>query len=109
MSVHEVVGKSQLDDILSSHALVVIDFTATWCGPCQMIKPKFKELAEEKSSDSLAFVTVDVDEDDNAEICEEYGVESMPTFKFVKNGATIDSVIGNKFDDVKAGVVKHTS
>merc|ERR1711977_159974 len=63
--------------------LVVVDFTATWCGPCQMIAPLFGELSE-KSPD-VVFVKVDVDENqDTAAAC---GINCMPTFQFYKNGA----------------------
>merc|ERR1712167_283408 len=63
--------------------LVVVDFTATWCGPCQMIAPLFGELAE-KNPD-VVFVKVDVDE--NQETAAACGINCMPTFQFYKNGA----------------------
>merc|ERR1712188_119568 len=63
--------------------LVVVDFTATWCGPCQMIAPLFGELSE-KNPD-VVFVKVDVDE--NQETAAACGINCMPTFQFYKNGA----------------------
>jgi thioredoxin len=63
--------------------LVVVDFTATWCGPCQMIAPLFDELSE-KNPD-VVFVKVDVDE--NQETAAACGINCMPTFQFYKNGA----------------------
>ena len=57
--------------------LVVVDFTATWCPPCQMIKPKYHALAEELG-DTVICVAVDVDA--NAETSEAAGITCMPTF-----------------------------
>lgn len=67
--------------------LVVIDFHATWCGPCKVIGPKFEELAA--IHDSVVFVKVDVDECED--IATEYDISSMPTFKFVKNGQVVSA------------------
>merc|ERR1712023_434740 len=62
--------------------LVVVDFTATWCGPCQRIAPVFQKLAEEMPD--VVFVKVDVDE--NEETAGECGIQAMPTFQYYKNG-----------------------
>merc|ERR1712170_157712 len=62
--------------------LVVVDFTASWCGPCQRIAPVFAKLAEEMAD--VCFVKVDVDE--NEETAQACGIQSMPTFQFFKLG-----------------------
>ena len=62
---------------------VIIDFTATWCGPCQRIAPFFEELSTKYPS--VTFVKVDVDE--NQETAAACGINCMPTFQFYKNGA----------------------
>ncbi|KAL5663001.1 hypothetical protein ACJX0J_023109, partial [Zea mays] len=61
---------------------MVIDFSASWCGPCRFIEPAFKELAS-RFSDAI-FVKVDVDE--LAEVARTWKVEAMPTFVLVKDG-----------------------
>merc|ERR1712039_1110185 len=71
--------------------LVVIDFTATWCGPCQRIAPKFVEW-EGTFKDDVVFFKVDVDE--NEETAAAYGVSAMPTFKFIKGGQKVGEVVG---------------
>ncbi|XP_028403748.1 thioredoxin-like [Dendronephthya gigantea] len=70
--------------------LVVIDFTASWCGPCKHIAPAFEKLANEYPN--VAFAKVDVD--NNSEVAESEGVSAMPSFFFYKNGDKIDSITG---------------
>mmetsp|Transcript_39911 Transcript_39911/g.82988 ORF Transcript_39911/g.82988 Transcript_39911/m.82988 type:complete len:173 (+) Transcript_39911:141-659(+) len=70
--------------------LVVIDFTATWCGPCKMIAPLFKELSEKMSN--IVFLKVDVDE--NPDTAAKYNVSAMPTFVFIKGGTVVDRLMG---------------
>ena len=71
----------------SSEKLLVIDFTASWCPPCQMISPKFVGMAEE-FGEGVTLVKIDVDE--NAEAAQAAGIEAMPTFQFFKGGVKID-------------------
>lgn len=74
----------------SKTKLVVIDFTATWCGPCKMIGPVFEQLAGENPD--VEFVKVDVDEAE--EIAAACGIQAMPTFQFYKGGAKVDEMRG---------------
>lgn len=70
----------------------VIDFYATWCGPCQQISPLFHQL-EEKYSGKVNFVSVDVDAD--SETAMKYAVEAMPTFVFLDaDGKEVDRLVG---------------
>ena len=79
-----------ISDAALNNKLVVIDFTATWCGPCQMIAPVFKEMSE--NMENVVFLKVDVDK--NAETAAHYGVSAMPTFAFVKKGEVVDRLMG---------------
>jgi thioredoxin len=75
---------------VSKSCLTVVDFTASWCGPCQMIGPKFI-LASEKYT-TVNFIKVDVDEcEDVAGAC---GISAMPTFQFYKDGKKVDDFCG---------------
>ena len=74
------------ETIATKDKLVVVDFTATWCPPCQRIGPIFVSIAEELG-DAVVMVKVDVDA--NAEASEAAGIEAMPTFKFYKGGAEV--------------------
>ena len=71
--------------------LEVIDFTATWCGPCKMQKPIIKEL-EEKYKDKVKFSIVDVDE--NQELARKYSVHAIPTIAILSNGKLVSSFVG---------------
>ncbi|CAI2378790.1 unnamed protein product [Moneuplotes crassus] len=85
----------EFNDFLNDNPgkLVVIDFFATWCGPCQFIGPYVEQLAEaDKLKGKAVFAKVDVDKNDDASA--EYGVEAMPTFMLFLNGSKVDSVRG---------------
>eukprot|EP00465_Bigelowiella_longifila_P004649 CAMPEP_0185258104 /NCGR_PEP_ID=MMETSP1359-20130426/7085_1 /TAXON_ID=552665 /ORGANISM="Bigelowiella longifila, Strain CCMP242" /LENGTH=126 /DNA_ID=CAMNT_0027843467 /DNA_START=288 /DNA_END=668 /DNA_ORIENTATION=+ len=85
--------KTEFDEALKNAGdkIVVVDFTATWCGPCKRIAPVFEQLAE-KNKAGCVFYKVDVDEND--EVAQEQGVSSMPTFFFFKQGKKIGQSVG---------------
>ncbi|KAH8273999.1 hypothetical protein KR044_007434, partial [Drosophila immigrans] len=71
--------------------LVVVDFFATWCGPCKMIAPKLEELSQQYAG---KVVVLKVDVDDCETIAMEYEVSSMPTFLFFKNSQKVEQFAG---------------
>lgn len=78
-------------EVLESDELVLVDFWATWCGPCQMIAPVVEQIAKEHS-DKLKVGKVNVD--DNQELAIKYGVMSIPTLMFFKAGNLVNTVVG---------------
>ena len=80
---------------LKEKGVVVVDFWATWCGPCKMIAPIVEELDEEMSN--VKFVKVDVDK--NPQIANQYKIVSIPTLKIFKDGKLINTLIGFKTKD----------
>ncbi|KAI7882731.1 thioredoxin-like protein [Lichtheimia hyalospora FSU 10163] len=76
--------------LISENKKVVIDFHATWCGPCKLIAPKFKAFALEHSD--VVFAKVDVDE--VPDVAAEVAVRAMPTFVFYQDGQKVDDVVG---------------
>ncbi|XP_046400381.1 thioredoxin-like [Ischnura elegans] len=98
MAIH-IQSKDDLDARLkeAGDSLVVIDFSAVWCGPCKMIGPVFKSLATENPT--VVFLEVDVDECDD--IASEYSVTAMPTFIFLKGGQKITSFSGANAEKLK--------
>ncbi|XP_076829647.1 thioredoxin-like [Brachyhypopomus gauderio] len=90
----------------AGNRLVVVDFTATWCGPCKMIAPVFKELSENPANkDVVVFLKVDVD--DAADVAAECEVKCMPTFQFYKAGKKIDEFAGANVEKLKELIAKH--
>ncbi|XP_061664627.1 thioredoxin [Syngnathoides biaculeatus] len=72
--------------------LIVVDFTATWCGPCKMIGPAFDKASENAAYANVIFLKVDVDKcEDISAKCK---ISCMPTFIFFKNGEQIDIFSG---------------
>lgn len=71
--------------------LVVVDFFATWCSPCKRVEPFLKEYAE-TYADKIEVLKVDVDQLDD--LAARYGVKSMPTFTFLKDGKVADQFFG---------------
>ncbi|XP_075884437.1 thioredoxin b [Nelusetta ayraudi] len=71
----------------SGDKLVVVDFTATWCGPCKQISPVFDTLAGLPENKNVVFLKVDVD--DAADVSENCEISCMPTFHFYKNGEKV--------------------
>lgn len=71
---------------------VVVDFFATWCGPCKRLGPVFHQIAQEPSFQSVTFIKLDVDK--NPGLTQQYGVTSMPTIIFFSNGKEINRTSG---------------
>jgi thioredoxin 1 len=78
---------------------VVIDFYATWCGPCKRIAPTYEKLSE--AFPTIVFLKVDVDE--AAELVNQYDVSVMPTFVFLKNGQEVKRVEGADMAGLEVG------
>lgn len=99
-----VVATMEEFDALTSMGPVIIDFTATWCGPCKMIGPTFEKLSKEDANVGIKFIKVDVD--DAEDVAEKCGVTAMPTFQVWRGGNKVSSLVGASKDKLAALIAK---
>lgn len=81
--------KENFDDEIAK-GRILVDFYATWCGPCQMISPVLEEISVENSD----FEIVKVDVDKNHELARNYKIMAVPTMMIFKNGEVVDKIEG---------------
>jgi len=94
-------------EVLKANSLVMVDFWATWCGPCRMVAPVVEKLAGEYSG---KIKCMKLNTDENPDIASKYGIMGIPTLMFFKDGKKVDQVVGaipegtlrSKFDSLLA-------
>ena len=91
------LAKDNLNEIISNNETVIVQFSASWCGNCRIMKPKFKKLASE--NETVEFLMVDAEK--YPESRRMATVDNLPTFAAFKNGIFINQVQTNKFDLLK--------
>ena len=90
-------NENSFDDIINGEDMTLIDFSATWCMPCRMLKPILERV--EDKFDDVYFYNLDIDESE--EIAKRYRVFSVPTLVCFRAGKKLDSMVGlNSYDDV---------
>ena len=87
----KIATNTSFDELLQSEKLVIVDFWATWCGPCRMLSPLLDEV-EAEMEDKIEVVKVNVDDAD--EIAMRFRIMSIPTLLFFKNGQMVDRSVG---------------
>ncbi|SCU82538.1 LAME_0C01662g1_1 [Lachancea meyersii CBS 8951] len=88
--VNQIANVAEFEKVIQADKLVVVDFFATWCGPCKMIAPMIEKFAAEYSS--ADFYKLDVDE--VPEAAQKTEVSAMPTIVLFKSGQVVDKVVG---------------
>jgi len=92
-TVVELKGAAAFDAFIQSAPVVVTDFCATWCGPCQKLAPILGKMAKAYAKDGVKFASFDVDE--NREICERLGVSGIPDVRIFVKGVQVAQTTGN--------------
>ena len=87
----KIATNTSFNGLLEDEKLVIVDFWATWCGPCRMLSPLLDEV-EEEMADKITVVKVNIDDAD--EIAMRYRIMSIPTLIFFKNGQMVDRSVG---------------
>ena len=92
MSVLHVTKNTFQEEVLNSDKPVLLDFWASWCGPCRMIAPTLDEIAEEREDIKVCKVNVD----EEPELASQYQIVSIPTLLVIKDGKIVNQSLGAK-------------
>ncbi|KAF8057850.1 hypothetical protein N665_1253s0008 [Sinapis alba] len=95
--------KSQFNALKDTNKLLVIEFTAKWCGPCKFLEPRLEDLAAKYTN--VEFVKIDVDV--IMSVWKEYNLYTFPAVVFMKRGQEVDRVVGLKLDEIEGKLHKY--
>ena len=99
-----VLTNENYEDVLNSDAPVVVDFWATWCGPCKMVSPVIEDLSNEfEGKTSICKLNVD----EMPDIAAQYKIMSIPTVMIFKNGEIIDKAVGVRTKEEYQNMIKN--
>ncbi|NLN03373.1 MAG: thioredoxin [Clostridiaceae bacterium] len=102
MSVITLTKDNFEEEVLNSDVPVLVDFWASWCGPCRMISPIIEEIAAEETGIKVGKVNVD----DEPELASTYNIMSIPTIMVFKNGEVVNVAVGAKPKSALLSLVK---
>ena len=98
------IQESEFEALLSQEKVVVVDFTATWCGPCRLIAPLMDQLAEEYKGRAKV---VKVDVDNNKPMFKKFGLRSIPAVLIFKDAELAETIIGvSPYEQFSSAVLK---
>ena len=90
MSVININNNNFQDEVMHSEKPVLLDFWASWCGPCRMVSPIVDEIAAQRSDIKVGKINVD----EQPELAAQFGVMSIPTLLVMKNGKVVNQAVG---------------
>ena len=86
------INDSNYSEVLAQNKPMVLDFWATWCGPCRMVGPVIQQLADQYEGQVIVG-KVNIEENAD-ELVAQFGIRNIPTIVFIKNGEVVDKVVG---------------
>jgi thioredoxin 1 len=98
-----IQDEAEFNSLLASEPLIVVDCTATWCGPCKLISPLIDQLAEEYGDRAKVYK---LDIDANKPIAKQFGLKSIPAVMFFKNGELTETLVGVQSYEMFASTVE---
>lgn len=105
MTAAYIQDEAEFDGLLENEALLVVDCTASWCGPCRVVAPLIDQLAE-TYGDRATVMKLDLDK--NKFVAKRYGVRSIPAIMFFKQGELLETIVGVKpYETFSETVEKH--
>lgn len=105
MSAVSYVQDNEFEQLIKDEPVVVVDFTATWCGPCKKVSPMMDQLAADY--DGRVKVTK-VDVDQNKSVAKQFGIRSIPAVLVFKSGELVETLVGmNPYEKFTSAVDKH--
>ncbi len=100
-----IQDETEFDTLVENETVLVVDCTATWCGPCKLISPLIDQLAEQYSDRAKVFK---LDLDSNKEVAKRFGIKSIPAVMFFKQGELKETLIGVKpYEEFTSAVEKY--
>ncbi len=95
----DIIQINELNNEFKQQKYVFVYFTASWCGPCKMMKPIFERLADTKSYQKVSFVKIDIDDGDD--VAQKYSIRSVPTLILFVDGKEVKRTTGlQSFDQL---------
>ena len=87
-----IIDQNTFEETIGCGKIVIVDFFATWCGPCKALAPILEEVSDEVNAEEVVFAKLDIDQ--NVPLARKYGVMSVPTMVAFKDGKAIVKMIG---------------
>lgn len=105
MSAVTYVQDNEFEQLINDEPIVVVDFTATWCGPCKKVSPMMDQLAADYDG-RIKVAKVDVDQ--NKSVAKQFGIRSIPAVLVFKTGELVETLVGmNPYEKFTSTVDKH--
>ena len=103
----EMISGDDCFKLLDEKKYILFYFTASWCGPCQRVYPHFTKLMESYDPNVIIARKIDIDDDDNSELCRKLDVSSVPNFVLLKDRTYIDRCVGANIDKIQDMIEKN--